>query len=97
MRARSGTQMPVLGICRGCQVMNVALGGTLIAHLPDVSGLSHFVPSARDLGVHDVCFEPTSRLAAIVGLDVLPVNSVHHQAVGDLAVLPTHVVDAEYP
>jgi putative glutamine amidotransferase len=78
-------RIPVLGICRGCQLMNVAMGGTLIQHLPDVSDLSHLVPDSRESGEHNVRLEPGSRLAAVLGAKDLMVNSVHHQAVKDLA------------
>ena len=78
-------RMPVLGICRGCQVMNVALGGTLIVHLPDVTDLPHLVPEARHEAVHEVWPVAGSQLADAIGEEVLPVNSIHHQAVWDLA------------
>lgn len=85
VRAALTRRLPVLGICRGCQVMNVALGGTLIQHLPEVSELPHFVPESRESGQHGVRLDPGSRLAAAVGADELLVNSVHHQAVRNLA------------
>lgn len=85
VRTALSRRIPVLGICRGCQLLNVALGGTLIQHLPDVTALSHLVPAFREDDVHTVWVEAGSHLAAAVGGGELAVNSVHHQAVGALA------------
>ena len=71
---------PLLAICRGVQVLNVALGGTLVQHLED-----HFDRSRYNETVHDVKIEPSSALAAIVGVESLPVNSLHHQAIDRVA------------
>ena len=74
--------MPVLGICRGCQLMNVLHGGTLIQHLPETP--THRVrPPETELGAptHAVRVEPGSRLAAALGATDHQVNSRHHQAV----------------
>jgi putative glutamine amidotransferase len=73
--------LPVLAVCRGCQVLNVALGGTVIQHLPDVTDLEHLVPEPRTATVHHVEVEEGSQLARIVGSPRLDVNSIHHQAV----------------
>ena len=79
---------PVLGICRGIQVMNVAAGGTLYQDIP--SQYATTIRHASDLSLprgyiaHDVVIEPGSRLAALVGSEPLPVNSWHHQAVKDV-------------
>ncbi len=75
-------QLPCLCICRGTQVLNVALGGTLITHLPERvgDGLAHRVPPRRP-AYHDVAIEPDSRLAAVVGAGSMFVASWHHQAV----------------
>ncbi len=67
---------PIFGICRGMQVLNVALGGTLIQHLPDI-GPDH---QLADGGQHPVRIDPGSRLASLMGLEAM-VNSRHHQAV----------------
>jgi putative glutamine amidotransferase len=78
--------IPILGICRGCQAMNVARGGTLHQHLPDVTDGS-VVHRQKESGrepTHTVRIEPGSRLAGIVGDDELDVNSFHHQAVDRL-------------
>ncbi len=70
---------PLLAICRGVQVLNVALGGTLHQHLDD-----HMVRDQWNETVHRVKVEPDSTLAAIVGTTDLEVNSLHHQAIADL-------------
>jgi putative glutamine amidotransferase len=72
--------MPVLGICRGCQVLNVACGGTLIQHLPARSLLPHLVME-RDSMAHAVQVEPHTQLFAVEGTSQIATNSVHHQAV----------------
>jgi putative glutamine amidotransferase len=79
-------RQPTLAICRGMQVLNVALGGTLIEHLPSVVGekVAHRQPP-RDPVPHLVTLEPDSRLAALVGATELEPMSWHHQAIRDLA------------
>ncbi len=76
------TGMPCLCICRGAQVLNVALDGTLIEHLPDEVGdeLSHRLPERRPTR-HPILLEPGSRLAAILGRERIEAVSWHHQAV----------------
>jgi len=78
--------IPVLGICRGCQALNVARGGTLHQHLPDVTdgSIKHRQTASGREPTHTVRIEPGSRLAGIVGDEELPVNSFHHQAVDRL-------------
>lgn len=74
--------LPILGICRGCQVLNVALGGTLHPHLPDVVGekLAHRESNPDGEERHAVDVEPGSRLAAVMeAMRPVPVSS-HHQA-----------------
>jgi putative glutamine amidotransferase len=81
-RAADAAGLPVLGICRGCQVLNVARGGTLHQHLPAVTdGLFHHRQTEPGrVTTHTVTVAPGSRLAAIVGSGELEVNSFHHQA-----------------
>jgi len=78
--------LPILAICRGIQVLNVARGGTLIQHLPsEIPGSErHDCPEPRSRRIHRVDVEPGSRLHAILGASGVPVNSLHHQAVGRL-------------
>src|SRR5580658_731467 len=72
--------LPVLAICRGMQLFNVAHGGTLIQHLRNSA--VHSVPGGdKALPVHEILVEPDTRLAAILGEGVHAVNSRHHQAV----------------
>ncbi len=77
--------MPILGICGGQQLLHVALGGTLNQHIPDeVPGaLAHEQPNPRDEAGHSVEIVTGTLLHDIVGLDVLSVNSAHHQAARD--------------
>jgi putative glutamine amidotransferase len=75
--------LPVLGICRGMQVLAVSLGGRLVQDLErgwPQAGV-HRPDEGRDAVRHLVRLDPTSRLAALLGKTVLEVNSVHHQAV----------------
>jgi putative glutamine amidotransferase len=87
LRQVIGEDVPLLAICRGLQVLNVALGGTLVQHIPAQ------VPAAIDhemcLGGHDerrhsIAIEADSRLAALLGTPRYDVNSYHHQAIGSL-------------
>ena len=75
--------MPVLGICGGQQLLAVALGGTLIQHIPDAvpGALKHEQPNPRNEAGHAVAVTPGSLLHRIVGADTMQVNSAHHQAV----------------
>lgn len=86
METALGRRLPLLAICRGAQVLNTLLGGSLHAHLPDVVGgqVSHR-RSQEEPTRHAVRLDPGSRLAQILGADVLPeVASWHHQAVRGL-------------
>jgi putative glutamine amidotransferase len=80
------TGLPLLAICRGIQVVNVALNGTLHQHVPDVFGdeIAHSQAGARSDRTHDVTIEPGSLLASLAQSDRLHVNSYHHQAIKDL-------------
>ncbi|HEV2301063.1 MAG TPA: gamma-glutamyl-gamma-aminobutyrate hydrolase family protein [Stellaceae bacterium] len=90
-------EMPVLGICGGQQLLNVALGGTLYQHIPDEvpNALPHRQPNPRDEPGHTVEIVPGTFLHRITGELRLPVNSAHHQAVK--APGPGVVVDALAP
>ena len=79
-------ELPVLGICRGAQTINVARGGTLHQHLPDVVGdaIDHRQSAEGRQPTHEVEVLAGSRLAALLGAVRLEVNSFHHQAVADL-------------
>ncbi|MBI3932673.1 MAG: gamma-glutamyl-gamma-aminobutyrate hydrolase family protein [Acidobacteria bacterium] len=78
--------LPILAICRGHQVLNVATGGTLIQDIPSVvSGAADHDPrTERWETAHEVRILPGTRLREILGKDRVAVNSFHHQAVGDL-------------
>jgi putative glutamine amidotransferase len=83
VRAADERDMPVLAICRGAQILNIARGGTLHQHLPDIVGetLAHRQPGAPATPTHGVSVVPDSRLEAILGHRHVQVNSFHHQAV----------------
>lgn len=78
---------PTLAICRGIQVVNVALGGTLIQDIPSQrpGAMDHDPKGRRDERVHMVRIESSSRLARALGTDCLTTNSFHHQAIDSLA------------
>lgn len=82
-----GADKPVLGICRGLQLMNATLGGTLYQDLPTEYGtaVEHHMAPPYDRGVHDVRILDDTPLHDLLGADVLSVNSYHHQAVKDPA------------
>lgn len=76
-----GRDMPVLGICRGMQLLNVACGGTLVQHLADADTHLHTPGTFSD---HDVRLEPGSLAARAVGAERVSVRSHHHQGVDRL-------------
>jgi putative glutamine amidotransferase len=80
-------RLPTLAICRGIQVVNVALGGTLVQDIPSEcpSDINHELSDARDMRVHPVAVDHGSRLAAAVGATNITVNSSHHQALARVA------------
>jgi putative glutamine amidotransferase len=80
-------ELPILGICRGIQLVNVGLGGTLYQDLPSESPgpVDHNPPADRTARSHLVLLESGSRTAAALGATRLSVNSFHHQAIRDLA------------
>ena len=79
-------EIPILGICRGAQAVNVALGGTLHQHLPEVVGdaVDHRQSEDGRMPTHSVEVAPGSLLAQLLGSGSLAVNSFHHQAVDRL-------------
>ncbi|MDR2983296.1 MAG: gamma-glutamyl-gamma-aminobutyrate hydrolase family protein [Nocardiopsaceae bacterium] len=88
--------VPVLGICRGLQVMNVALGGTLVQHLPDVVGHEGHSPTPGAMGEHKVTIGAgPSRLAGILGPGTIGVPTHHHQGIARLAARLTATAWAE--
>ncbi|MBA2344624.1 MAG: gamma-glutamyl-gamma-aminobutyrate hydrolase family protein [Rubrobacter sp.] len=84
VRAAIERRMPVLGICRGMQVLNVAYGGGIEQHLPDVVGHEHHRHTPGVFADHDVDLEPESVAARAVGSDRTPVKSHHHQGVREI-------------
>ncbi len=87
VRAARVIALPTLAICRGIQLLNVALGGTLVQDIPsERSGaLDHDPRAPRTARVHDVALAPGSALARIVGATAIRVNSIHHQAIDCVA------------
>ncbi|HEB80122.1 MAG TPA: gamma-glutamyl-gamma-aminobutyrate hydrolase family protein [Rhodospirillales bacterium] len=90
--------MPVLGICGGLQLLHVALGGTLIQHIPDAvpGGLAHEQPNPRHEPGHSVTIAPATLLHDIVGSGEMTVNSAHHQAAADApgdTIINAHAAD----
>jgi putative glutamine amidotransferase len=77
--------VPLLGICRGMQVMNVAAGGTLVEHVPDVVGHENHRHTMGTFADHAVALEPQSLAARAAGEEHHPVKSHHHQAVDRVA------------
>jgi putative glutamine amidotransferase len=73
--------MPVLAVCRGSQILNVARGGDLVQHLPEVVGDEKHRETPGVFSAHDVRVDPESRLGGLVG-DRAPVKSHHHQGFG---------------
>lgn len=93
--------MPLFAICRGIQSLNVAMGGTLYQDLPSQrpSDIHHYqtkIGKARHEFQHVIQIEPGTRLESIVGGDAMPVNTMHHQALQDVAdglVVTAHAPD----
>ena len=78
---------PVLAICRGIQMLNVALGGTLVQDIPSQcnTSIAHDEEGARDSRSHEIDIEPGSLIAKAVGAEHVVVNSFHHQSVKRVA------------
>ena len=77
--------IPLLGICRGMQMLNVACGGTLVQHIPDAIGHEGHMETPGHFGTHSVRIEAETTAAAASGAQDLEVRSHHHQGVADLA------------
>jgi putative glutamine amidotransferase len=98
VRAAQARRLPTLAICRGVQILNVALGGTLVQDLPTEwqGALPHDGRWERSARVHDAAVERGSRLSAALGATALRVNSFHHQSlarVGDGLTAVAHAPD----
>jgi putative glutamine amidotransferase len=86
VRLAAASSWPFLGICRGIQVINVALGGTLYTHIPDqLEGALKHDYEERDRLVHGVQVDANSRLARILGASEVQTNSLHHQGIAQVA------------
>lgn len=97
MKGLLAKDLPILGICGGQQLLAVALGGTLIQHIPDElpSDIPHEQPNPRTEAGHEVIVTADTLLHRIVGEARIPVNSAHHQAV---KAVPAHItVNASAP
>jgi putative glutamine amidotransferase len=81
LEAALARDMPVLAVCRGVQVMNVARGGDLVQHLPDLVGNESHREVKGAFSEHPVRIEDDSKLGAVLG-DRAPVKSSHHQGLG---------------
>lgn len=95
LRAALDRGIPILGICRGVQLINIALGGSIYQDLPSqhpTKALQHSINTNKHVGVHHVTIEKNSLLYKIVKTESLNVNSRHHQALKDVA--PTLKVTA---
>ena len=83
LQAALGRDMPVLAVCRGSQVLNVARGGDLVQHLPEIVGHDRHRHSEPVMADHEVEVKSESKLGEILG-DRAPVKSSHHQGFGRL-------------
>ncbi|QYH35653.1 gamma-glutamyl-gamma-aminobutyrate hydrolase family protein [Salinibacterium sp. M195] len=86
LQAAIEANVPFLGICRGAQMLNVTLGGTIIQHLPDVIGSTRYSAGGGTFLVNEVEVERDTTLSALLGGDdSIAVKSYHHQAIDRLA------------
>jgi putative glutamine amidotransferase len=88
LRASVSEGKPFLGICRGCQLINIGLGGTLYTHIPDQlpGALDHSYPgNMKTVLVHEVRIEEGTRTAEVLGEPIIKVNSHHHQGLKEVA------------
>jgi putative glutamine amidotransferase len=93
LRAFLAADMPVLGICRGIQVMNVVLGGTLYQ---DIKPFEHVPHNDHWAKVHTVTVRRGTLLSRLLGQDTVLVNSQHHQAAGDVKYVDQPDVNGNY-
>ena len=77
-------EMPVLGICRGMQILNVAYGGTIEQHLPDVLGHEEHRHTPGTFADHEVRLDPDSLAARAAGSERIPAKSHHHQGIKEV-------------
>lgn len=82
-RAALAADLPYFGICRGAQILNVAYGGTLVQHLPDVIGDERYQPGPAVFGDQTMTVEPGTCLAGVVGQEV-DGKVYHHQAIDEV-------------
>jgi putative glutamine amidotransferase len=82
LQAALARDMPVLAVCRGFQILNVARGGDLEQHLPEVVGSEQHREVSGTFSEHGVRIEDDSRLGSVLGDEHAPVKSHHHQGVG---------------
>lgn len=86
LRVAIEREVPFLGICRGLQVLNVALGGTLHQHLPEVIGSTRYNLGEGNFAVNEVAVQPGTTIAELLaGSDTVAVKSYHHQAIYEVA------------
>jgi len=82
-------KLPTLAVCRGIQIVNVALGGTLIQHIGDIPGVIQHAPekfpAGQDYVLHDVDVVPRTQLSKALGATRVRVASFHHQGLGEVA------------
>ncbi len=81
LEAAIGADLPILGICRGLQLLNVFQRGTLCQHLPETAGHDGHAPAPTEYGTQAVQVAPGSRIAEILGQEPLRVPCHHHQAI----------------
>ncbi|MBT2440935.1 gamma-glutamyl-gamma-aminobutyrate hydrolase family protein [Streptomyces sp. ISL-36] len=86
LRAALERDLPVLGVCRGLQLLTLLYGGTLHQHLPDVLGHTGHLPEPGVFGEHPVRFAEGSLAASVYGPEAV-VNSHHHQGIADAGTL----------
>lgn len=93
------TGKPILGVCRGLQLINIGLGGTIYQDIPsqrqETAPVCHNQPFYYTTPAHHVTVAPASLLSCITGKETLAVNSMHHQAAKDVA--PGLMVSAQAP